>query len=350
MAASRHVAEEAAAGAAVIVRLSLGFVLAFLLSLWSIPQARRAALAFGVVDAPDGNLKRQAEPVPYFGGLAVFAAFLLAYGMIFDLNAAVLALLLASSIVAMVGLIDDFGVLTPLAKVMGQLIAVFVLLRAGISVHVAILPWWVRIVVTVLWLVGLSNAVNLIDIMDGLAGSIGVIAAIFLLAVAVVDERWVVAALTAVLIGALLGFLRFNFAPAQIYFGDCGSLFLGMTLGALAMVMSYTQSNPLGWLAPVYILAIPLIDTVYVSVLRIRAGKKIYYGSPDHFPLRLRRRLGGSTAVTVVLIDLAAVVLGGCGLLVMWLSPAATLWLTAGVATAVVGMLVWLARVPMETG
>jgi len=333
----------------VVVRLSLGCALAFLLALWAVPQAMRAALTFGVVDAPDGNLKHQAAPVPYLGGLAVFAAFLLAYGMIFDLNAEVLALLLASSIVAMVGLIDDFGVLTPLAKVMGQLIAVFVLLRAGISVHVVMLPWWVRILVTVVWLVALSNAFNLIDIMDGLAGGVGVIAAIFLLAVAIIDGRWVVAALTAVLIGALLGFLRFNFAPAQIYLGDCGSLFTGMTLGALAMVMEYTRSNPFGWLAPVYILAIPLIDTVYVSILRLRAGKKIYHGSPDHFPLRLRRRLGGSTPRTVLVIYAASVVLGGCGLLVMWLSPAATLWLTAGVAVAVVVVLAWLARVPMES-
>ncbi len=333
-----------------IIRLSLGCALAFLLSLWAMPQARRAALRFGIVDAPDGNLKHQEEPVPYFGGLAVFAAFLLAYGMIFDLNASVLALLLASSIVAMVGLIDDFGVLTPLAKVVGQLIAVFVLLRAGISVHVVALPWAVRILVTILWLVGLSNAFNLIDIMDGLAGSIGTIAAIYLLAVAVINGRWVVASLTVVLIGALLGFLRFNFAPARIYFGDCGSLFLGMTLGALAMVMQYTRSNPLGWLAPVYILAVPLTDTVYVSVLRLRAGKKIYHGSPDHFPLRLRRRLGGSTVATVLLIDVAAVVLGACGLLVMWLSPRATLWLTAGVGVGVLAVLIWLARVPMETG
>ena len=331
-----------------VIRLSLGFALAFLLSLWAIPQAMRAALAFGVVDAPDGRLKHQEEPVPYFGGLAVFAAFLLAYGMIFDLNAPVLALLLASSIVAMVGLIDDFGVLTPLAKVIGQLIAVFVLLRAGISIHVVALPWAVRIFVTIVWLVGLSNAFNLIDIMDGLAGGVGVISAIFLLAVAVIDANWVIASLTVVLIGALLGFLWFNFAPARIYFGDCGSLFLGMTLGALAMVMQYTRSNPLGWLAPVYILAIPLIDTAYVSILRLRAGKKIYHGSPDHFPLRLRRRLGGSTTATVLVIYAAAIVLGGCGLLVMSLSPAATLWLTAGVGVAVIAVLGWLARVPME--
>jgi len=334
----------------VVIRLGLGFALAFLLALWAVPQARRAALAFGVVDAPDGRLKNQAQPVPYLGGLAVYGAFLLALGMIFDLSADVLALLLAASIVATVGLIDDFGVLTPKAKVLGQLVAVFVLLRAGISVHIAFLPWWARILLTALWLVALSNAFNLIDIMDGLAAGTGAIAATFLLAVALLNGRLVVAAFTVVLLGALLGFLGFNFPPAKIYLGDCGSLFIGMTLGALAMVMDYTRHNALGWLAPLYILAVPLVDTAYVSILRVRAGRKIYHGSPDHFPLRLRRRLGGSTRATVLTIYGIALAGGGCGLLVMWLEPEATLWLTGGLAVVTLGGLVWLARVPMETG
>jgi UDP-GlcNAc:undecaprenyl-phosphate GlcNAc-1-phosphate transferase len=314
-----------------------------------VPQARRAALAFGVVDAPDGHLKQQGSPVPYLGGLAVYMAFLLALGMVFEFDRDVLALLLASSIVATIGLIDDFGVLTPRAKVLGQLVAVFVLLKAGISVHLIMLPWWARLGVTVLWLVGLSNAFNLVDIMDGLASGLGIIAAIFLLAVAAINGRWVVAAFTVVLLGALLGFLRSNFPPATIYLGDCGSLFLGLTLGALAMVMDYTQHSPLGWLAPAYILALPLVDTVYVTFLRLKAGRKIYHGSPDHFPLRLQRRLGGSVRATVLTIYAAAVVLGGLGLLIMYLQPRAALFLTAAVAVVTVAVLVWLARVPMET-
>ncbi len=330
-----------------LIRLALGFALAFLLALWGVPQARRAALAFGVVDAPDGHLKQQGAPVPYLGGLAVYAAFLLALGMVFELDRVVLALLLSSSIVATIGLIDDFGVLTPRAKVLGQLVAVFVLLKADISVHLVVLPWWARLVLTVLWLVGLSNAFNLVDIMDGLAAGLGVIAATFLLAVAAINGRWVVAAFTVVLLGALLGFLRFNFPPAKIYLGDCGSLFLGLTLGALAMVMDYTRHSPLGWLAPAYILALPLVDTVYVTVLRVRAGRKIYHGSPDHFPLRLQRRLGGSAPATVLAIYAGAVVLGGLGMLVMYIDPHAALWLTGAVAAVTIAVLVWLARVPM---
>jgi UDP-GlcNAc:undecaprenyl-phosphate GlcNAc-1-phosphate transferase len=330
------------------IRLILGFFLAYFLALVGTPMAREAALRFGVVDRPDGALKNHDQPVAYLGGLAVFTAFLLSIGMTFEFDAELLALLLASTIVTMVGLIDDFGALTPKPKVIGQVVAVFVLLKAGIMVQVAFIPWWVRLIITVLWLVGLSNAFNLVDIMDGLAAGLGVIAATFLLVVALLNGRLVVAAFTVAMIGALLGFLRSNFHPATIYLGDCGSLFIGLTLGALAMVMDYTHYNPLGWLAPLYILAVPLIDTLYVIVLRIRAGRKIYYGSADHFPLRVRRRLDGWTAGTVVVSYAVAVVFGALGLVVLFLDPVSTLILTAVVGAVVLGLLVWLASGPTE--
>jgi UDP-GlcNAc:undecaprenyl-phosphate GlcNAc-1-phosphate transferase len=331
------------------IRLILGFFLAYLLALIGTPMAREAALRFGVVDLPDGKLKNHGQPVAYLGGLAVFTAFLLSIGMTFEFDRELLALLLASTVVTMVGLVDDFGALTPKPKALGQVVAVFVLLKAGIMVQVIFLPWWARIAVTVLWLVGMSNAFNLVDIMDGLAAGLGVVAASFLLVVALLNGRWVVAAFTVALIGALLGFLRFNFFPASIYLGDCGSLFIGLTLGALAMVMDYTTHNPLGFLAPLYILAVPLIDTVYVIILRLRAGRKIYYGSPDHFPLRIRRRFDGWTAGTVVVSYAVAAIFGALGLIVLYLDPVATMILTAVVGVVAVGLLGWLAVVPMES-
>jgi UDP-GlcNAc:undecaprenyl-phosphate GlcNAc-1-phosphate transferase len=332
-----------------VVQLVLGFILAYLIARVGTPTARSAALAFGVVDRPDGHLKNHGEPVAYLGGLAVFTSFLLSLGMTFDFDHELLALLLGSTIVATIGLIDDFGVLTPKAKVLGQMVAVFVLLKAGITVQVAVFPWWLRLALTVLWLVGMANAFNLVDIMDGLASGLGVIAATFLLVVALLNGRVVVAAFTVALIGALLGFLHFNFHPAKIYLGDCGSLFIGFTLGALAMVMDYTERNPLGFVAPLFILAVPLVDTVYVSFLRARAGRKIYHGSPDHFPLRLRRRVGGSTVTTVLLTYTASLALGGAGLLALYLDPAQTLWLAAGCGLLVLVALGWLARVRMGT-
>ena len=331
-----------------LIRLILGFFLAYLLALVGVPMARRAALDFGVVDRPDGNLKNHREPVPYLGGLAVFIAFLLSLGMTFELDYELLALLLASTIVATLGLIDDFGVLTPKAKVLGQLVAIFVLLRAGISVQVVVLPMWARIVLTIIWLVGLSNAFNLMDIMDGLAAGVAIIAAGFLLTVASLNGRWVVAAFTVALIGALLGFLKFNFFPASIYLGDSGSLFVGLTLGALAMVMDYTRHNPLGWVAPLFILALPIMDTAYVTVLRLKAGRKIYHGSPDHFPLRLRRRMEGKTVQTVLVIYGAAVLSGALGVVVLFVSPQTTVIIVSVAAVVALVFLLWLARIDME--
>ncbi len=331
-----------------LIRLLLGFFLALLLARVGTPMAREAALRFGVVDAPSNPLKTQHEPVAYLGGLAVFVSFLLAVGMILEFEQDVLAILLAGAITASIGLIDDFGVLTPRAKVLGQVVAVFVLLKAGVSVHLVVLPWWARLAITILWLVGMSNAFNLVDIMDGLASGLAVIGATFLLVVAAVNGRWVVAAFTVALLGALLGFLRFNFAPAKIYLGDCGALFLGLTLGALAMVLDYTVVNPLGFVAPLCFFAIPLLDTALVVVLRLKAGRKVYHGSPDHIALRLRRRLGGGPVRTVVALYGAGVVIGGAGLATLWLTPSTTLWLGAAVAIPVLVALLWLARVPME--
>jgi UDP-GlcNAc:undecaprenyl-phosphate GlcNAc-1-phosphate transferase len=331
-----------------VIRLVLGFVLAYLFALVGVPMARRAAMDFGVVDRPDGNLKTHGGAVPYLGGLAVFLAFLLSLGLIFELDHELLALLLASTIVMTLGLIDDFGVLTPRAKVLGQLVAVFVLLRAGVAVQVAVFPEWAQVLVTVLWLVGLSNAFNLLDIMDGLASGVAVVAGTALLVVAALNGRWVIAAFAVALLGALLGFLRFNFTPASIYLGDCGSLFIGLALGALAMVMNYTDRNPVGFIAPLIILALPIADTAYVTVLRLRAGRKVYHGSPDHFPLRLRRKLGGNTRATVLWIYGVAVVMGAAGVVVTFLDPKQTAALVGVLAALGLGLLIWLARVDME--
>ena len=126
------------------VLVVLGFVLAFVLGLYFTPLARQAALRFGIVDTPDGKLKQQVEPVPYLGGLAVFLAYLVALGLVFSFNGLLLGLLLAGTLTLLVGLVDDFGVLTPAAKIAGQAIAVFVLLRSGAVIELAEVPQGLR--------------------------------------------------------------------------------------------------------------------------------------------------------------------------------------------------------------
>src|SRR5919107_1947075 len=161
-----------------MILLTLTFVVAALLSMYGVPIARRAALKFGIVDKPDGCLKHQREPVPYLGGLAIYLAFLMSLAFTFEFRHDVLGIILGGTIVVMLGLIDDFGVLTPATKLAGQLLAVFVLIKSGIRIEIAAFPEWVDLLLTLIWMIGLINAFNLLDIMDGLSAGVGAVSAI----------------------------------------------------------------------------------------------------------------------------------------------------------------------------
>jgi UDP-GlcNAc:undecaprenyl-phosphate GlcNAc-1-phosphate transferase len=321
------------------------FILALLLALYGVPMARRAALRFNIVDQPDGRLKRQAEPVPYFGGLAVYLAFLVSLALTFEFRQDVLGL--GGTLMVMLGLIDDFGVLTPGPKLLGQLIAVFVLIRSGIRIEIAAFPEWLDLLLTVLWMIGIINAFNIIDVMDGLAGGVGVIACLWLLVVALVNQDTMVAAMLAGLAGSLLGFLRYNFHPASIYLGDAGSLFVGLMLGALAMIGKYTVVNPVSVLAPVLILGVPVFDTLFVMYIRWMRGVPVYWGSPDHFALRLRRRLLSVPRVVVVSYAVAFL-LGGVGVLTIFLSLVPAVGLLGTTAVLAIAAALRLKRIDMS--
>src|SRR5438132_3597884 len=324
----------------------LTFVLALLLALYGVPVARRAALQFNVVDRPDGRLKHQAEPVPYFGGLAVYVAFLISLALTFEFRQEVLGLILGGTLMVMLGLIDDFGVLKPWAKLVGQLIAVFVLIRSGIRIEIAAFPDWLDLLLTVVWMIGIINAVNIIDVMDGLAGGVSVIACLWLFVVALVNHDTMVAMMLAALAGSLVGFLRYNFHPATIYLGDAGSLFVGLMLGALAMVSKYTAVNPVAVLAPVLILGVPVFDTLFVMYVRWLRGLPMFLGSLDHIALRLRQ-LRLSVPQVVVASYGASVAPGGAALAMMFVSTTPAL-VIAGVAMLLVAVAaVWLKRIEM---
>jgi UDP-GlcNAc:undecaprenyl-phosphate/decaprenyl-phosphate GlcNAc-1-phosphate transferase len=296
--------------------LSLTFVLSLLLSLYGVPIARQAALKFGIVDAPDGQLKHQKEPVPYFGGLAIYLAFLMSLAFTFEFRQDVLGIILGGTIIVMLGLIDDFGVLTPSTKLIGQLLAVFVLIKSGIRIQIAALPEWVDLALTILWMVGLINAFNLLDIMDGLSAGVGALSAVGLLVAALLQGDQVVAFMLAALIGSLVGFLKYNWQPARIYMGDTGAMFIGLLLGAMAMIGKYPSDHPVSLLTPVFILGIPIFDTLFVMYIRYQRGLPVFLGSPDHIAIRLRH-WGMSTRQVVLISYAATVVVGGVGLILM---------------------------------
>src|SRR4030042_4313409 len=313
------------------------FSLSLILSLYLTPVMRRAALQFGIVDRPDGRLKKHKKPMPYLGGVAIYLSFLLALAFTFKFDQEVLGLLLAGTIVLLLGLIDDLGFLKTWVKFAGQLIAVLVLVKSGIFIKLVFLPTYVSSPLTFLWLVGMINAFNIIDVMDGLSAGVAFFAAITFFIVALLNGRMMIAIVAITLAGSLLGFLRYNFTPARIYMGDTGSMFLGLMIGALAMIGSYTEKDVLGFLAPVVILGIPIFDTLQVIVARWRKGIPFYQGSPDHYALLLRSS-GLSVKGVIWLSYGAAASLGGLGILMMNLSSPSQVLTVAGVL-ALIGIL-----------
>jgi len=331
----------------------LTFALAAALSAWLAPRMREAAIRFGIVDRPDGRLKQHREPVPYLGGLGIYLAFLLTLAAVEGVVATlsfrreVLGLLLAGSIVVILGLIDDLGQLGPWTKLAGQLVAIWVLIKSGISIQLIFVPTWVAIGITVLWMLAVTNAFNLIDIMDGLSAGTALVAAAVLLTVADLDGGYLTATVLAALAGACLGFLRYNFEPARIYMGDTGSMFLGLMLGALAMDNAYTHHSRLGALAPALILGVPLFDMLFVMYIRRRRGLPIMLGSPDHVALRLRKwRL--STRQTVLLSYAVTAALGAAAIGLTLLPLIGSVIILAGVGVTALAAGLLLKRIEMS--
>jgi UDP-GlcNAc:undecaprenyl-phosphate/decaprenyl-phosphate GlcNAc-1-phosphate transferase len=295
------------------------FMLALFLCLYLTPLVIQAAIRYDIVDRPDGRLKTHTTTTAYLGGVSIYLAFLFALSLTIQFSEEVLGLLLSGTMIILLGIIDDLRALSPKLKLFGQAVAVLVLIKSGIHIQIVFLPEGICLLLTFLWLMATINAFNIIDVMDGLSTGTGAVCSVVLFIVALLNGLPMIAIITISLTGALFGFLRFNIAPARIYLGDAGSMFLGLMLGSLAMVGSYTDNNDLGCLAPVLILGVPLFDTMFVMYIRWRRGVSVILGSPDHFALRLRKwRL--STRQTVLLSYGASAALGLTGLGLM-LSP-----------------------------
>jgi UDP-GlcNAc:undecaprenyl-phosphate GlcNAc-1-phosphate transferase len=200
---------------------------------------------------------------------------------------------------------------------------------------------------SIVWLLACTNAFNLIDIMDGLSAGTAIVASLGLIVVATLGGNQDAALVLAALAGSCLGFLRYNFEPARIYMGDCGSLFLGLMLGATAMNNAYTKTNRLAAVAPALILGVPLFDMLFVMYVRQRRGLPVMLGSPDHVALRLRKwRL--TTRQTVLSTYAATAVLGVAALGMSAASLTGAAWILGGVAVAALGTAAWLKTIDMS--
>jgi UDP-GlcNAc:undecaprenyl-phosphate GlcNAc-1-phosphate transferase len=322
--------------------LTLGavFILSLGLVLYLTPLVRSAAISFGVLDSPDGKLKRHKEPTPYLGGVAVYLAFLISLGMVFDFDKELLGMLLGGTIVTMLGLFDDLRVLTPGLKIMGQLLAIWVLFKSGATIQIASLPVWVTLVLTIAWVVVVTNALNILDVSDGVASGTAAIAALSLTIIALLNGRPLIASAALALCGSCAGFAWFNKAPAKIYLGDTGSMFIGFMLASLTIIGDYAANNSLALLAPLFILFVPLFEVAICSLARLAKGESPLKGSPDHQAIRLKNQ-GISAANTARIIWGFQWIGSSIGIGLVVVGPeSAWIILSAG-CIFFVGLLVW---------
>jgi UDP-GlcNAc:undecaprenyl-phosphate GlcNAc-1-phosphate transferase len=325
------------------VLFALTVVLSLGVALYVAPMLMAAAHRYGILDRGDGRLKVQREPVPYLGGLAVFIALLVALAFTQQFDSRLLALLLGAALVVSVGLVDDLGQLTPKDKFLGQVLAAVVMVKGGISIGLEGVPWYVADLASVLWVVSVTNAFNIIDVSDGLCAGVGTVVALALGLWCLHGGAESEAYLCAALAGGLLGFLRFNWRPARMYLGDTGSMLVGLLLASVVLVADWSPHNEVAPLvAPLAFVVVPLFDLTFVVVVRMWMGQRAWHGSPDHFAVRLRRHgvgpavvavgamvvSGGAAVVGLVAVHLSmvgAAVVGGAGV-VACLAAGAWLW------------------------
>jgi len=312
---------------------------ALALALGGTPLARRLAHQFGVLDQPNAR-KVHAKPTPLLGGIAIYTAFMLALlflGDRFYVNQ-VVGIFIGASFVSFLGLVDDSRGLHPLIKLGGQIVAALILVLSG--VYADIFPGnGLDILLTVLWVVGITNAMNLLDNMDGLSGGLAAIAAAFFLVLAGLSRQYLVGALAAALLGACIGFLRYNFNPASIFMGDSGSLFLGFVLAATAIKLRFPSNVVfVTWMVPVLVLGLPIFDTTLVFISRLRRGlNPLTTPGKDHISHRLVRLMHGSRREAVLTCYLLA---GIFGLIAVFITQAAIVEAYV-VALTVLGICLW---------
>src|SRR5512146_1369395 len=253
--------------------LLLIFASALLFVVGATPATRWLAIRLGFMDQPSAR-KVHTTPMPRFGGIAMYAAVVIAL-IVFEDRFRIdqlVSILLGATWVSLLGGWDDRWGLRPALKFGGQIVAAIILIIAGVQVN--FLPWpWLNWLVTIVWVVGLTNAINFLDNMDGLSGGLSAIAAAFFLLMAVQSGQFLVGGLSAALLGACVGFLVYNFNPASIFMGDTGALFLGFMLAALGIKLRFpANSDSITWMVPVLVLGIPIFDTTLVTISRIRRG------------------------------------------------------------------------------
>jgi len=292
---------------------------ALVIAIGGTPLVRYAALKLGILDNPSAR-KVHSAPVPLMGGIAIYVAFIAAlvlWGERSYVNE-VVGISVGATLVSIVGALDDSRGMGSYLKLLFQVAAATVLILSGVQVR--LFDGVLDIVLTLLWVVGITNAFNLLDNMDGLSSGVATIAAAFFTLLAAMSDQYLVGTLAAALCGACLGFLVYNWNPARVFMGDTGSLFLGFLLAAVGIKLRFpANSASITWVIPILVLALPLFDTTLVFFSRLRRGRNpLTTPGKDHVSHRLAWRTGSQREAVL----LCYLITGGTGLAAIFLTQA----------------------------
>lgn len=319
--------------AAVWKNIIFALIVAFLISFVSTPVVRSFAKQVGAIDVPDKKRHIHSHPIPRMGGLAIFLGFLLSVLLFARITPQVRGILLGAILIVVVGAIDDVLNLNAWLKFCVQIVAAVIAVLSGVIINVVSNPLMITgqqaitvgilaVPVTILWIVGVTNSVNLIDGLDGLACGVSAIASLSMLVVSMLvsEANGNVAVILAALCGGCLGFIPYNLNPAKIFMGDTGALLLGYILATASVIGMFKFYAVVTFVLPVLALAVPLSDTIFAFTRRILHGQSPFHADRGHFHHKLLDMgLSQKQAVAVLyavsaILGLTAVVLTSSGI------------------------------------
>ncbi len=270
----------------------LTLIVAFLVAFAATPMVISLAHKLNAIDVPKDTRRVHKKPTPLIGGLAIFYGFIVSVLCFGTLDRETVGILIGSVIIVVVGMIDDITDMKAIVKLMCQILAAAIVVYSGVRIeHFAnpfsgwfgppyiVLNFWVSVAITIFWIVGVCNAVNLIDGLDGLAVGVSSIASICMLTLTLISNNLNVAIITAAVAGAGFGFLPYNFNPAKIFMGDTGALFLGFILACISVQGFLKLSAIISFAIPLLVLGLPIFDTVFAIFRRVSSGRSPM--SPD---------------------------------------------------------------------
>ena len=301
-----------------VLTLVLCFTISFFVSWVSTPAVKILACKIGAIDVPDGKRRVHKSPIPRLGGLAIFFGFMVAVLSFANIDVQTRGILIGAMLIVAIGILDDVKQLRASLKLIVQIISAVVchgvkIIAISVPPFIfdgGILPLkWLSIPITILWIVGVTNAVNLIDGLDGLAVGVSSIATFSLFFIAILAGEPTVALISAALAGSCLGFLPYNFNPAKIFMGDTGSTFLGFILSVICIQGLFKGYAVISFIIPFLILGLPIFDTGVAIARRIHERRPIMGADRGHLHHKLID-MGFSQKQTVAILYVIAMLLG----------------------------------------